>query len=199
MTNTKTNENAQGFYFNQEACIGCRTCQVACKDKNDLPVGYLFRKVKSFEIGEFPSVARYHYSGSCNQCENPQCVAVCPTEATFINAEDGTIQHDDSKCIGCQYCVNACPYGHPVYIEDLNITHRCDACIDLREQGEQPACVSSCVMRALEFGPIDELRESHPEGVDAIVVLPDPSQTTPSIVVDARDSAQMLEPRELFL
>ena len=111
MADVKENKNPQGFYFNQQMCIGCRTCQVACKDKNDLEVGYLFRRVESFEVGEFPAPATFHYSGACNHCHTPACVEVCPAGATYINEEDGTVQHDDEACIGCGYCVKACPYG----------------------------------------------------------------------------------------
>ena len=121
MADVKENKNPQGFYFNQQMCIGCRTCQVACKDKNDLEVGYLFRRVESFEVGEFPAPATFHYSGACNHCHTPACVEVCPAGATYINEEDGTVQHDDEACIGCGYCVKACPYGHPVLIEELNV------------------------------------------------------------------------------
>ena len=72
MADVKENKNPQGFYFNQQMCIGCRTCQVACKDKNDLEVGYLFRRVESFEVGEFPrhfpllrGLQPLPYSGLC--------------------------------------------------------------------------------------------------------------------------------------
>ena len=82
MADVKENKNPQGFYFNQQMCIGCRTCQVACKDKNDLEVGYLFRRVESFEVGEFPAPAIFHYSGACNHCHTPACVEVCPAGAT---------------------------------------------------------------------------------------------------------------------
>ena len=133
MADVKENKNPQGFYFNQQMCIGCRTCQVACKDKNDLEVGYLFRRVESFEVGEFPAPATFHYSGACNHCHTPACVEVCPAGATYINEEDGTVQHDDEACIGCGYCVKACPYGHPVLIEELNVVHRCDGCIVARQ------------------------------------------------------------------
>lgn len=109
MADVKENKNPQGFYFNQQMCIGCRTCQVACKDKNDLEVGYLFRRVESFEVGEFPAPATFHYSGACNHCHTPACVEVCPAGATYINEEDGTVQHDDEACIGCGYCVKAVP------------------------------------------------------------------------------------------
>ena len=199
MAAEKANENPKGFYFDQKSCIGCRTCQIACKDKNDLEVGVLFRRVTSFETGSFPAASIYHCSLSCNHCENPACVAVCPNSATFVNEEDGTVQHDDSKCIGCQYCVNACPYGHPQYIEELNLVHKCDSCIGLRSVGEQPACVSSCPMRALDFGPIEELRVRHPDAVDALAVLPDPSQTSPSLAIDARKAAGDKEYRAVVL
>lgn len=189
MADEKTNENPQGFYFNQAACVGCRTCQMACKDKNDLNVGLLLRRVTSYEVGEFPNPGTYHYSGACNHCQAPACVEVCPAGATYINAEDGTIQHDATKCIGCGYCVSACPYGHPSIDEELNIARRCDACIELRATGEQPACVSACPMRALEFGPIEELRAAHLDAVAQIVVLPDSATTNPSIAIDVKTIA----------
>lgn len=199
MADEKINENPQGFYFDQQACVGCRTCQMACKDKNDLDVGYLFRKVTSYETGEFPKPATFHYSGACNHCHTPACVDVCPAGATYINAEDGTVQHDDEKCIGCEYCVKACPYDHPVLIKELNVVHRCDGCIGLRSVGEAPACVSACPLRALDFGPIDELRKAHPEGVDQITVLPDAAQTQPSVIINAKAVALEGQPMLMTL
>ena len=163
--------------------MGCRTCQVACCDKNDLDPIVVFRNVKSFEVGEFPKARSYHYSATCNHCENPACVPGCPTEAMYINEEDGTIQHDDEKCIGCQYCVKTCPYGVPQYVESLEISQKCDACIELRAGGEPPACVASCSMRALEFGSIDELRAKYPEAVQEIALLPSADMTSPSLAI----------------
>ena len=101
------------------------------------------------------------------------------------------MQHDDEKCIGCQYCVKACPYGVPQHIESIQKTHKCDGCIELRANGEQPACVAACPMRALEFGPIDELRAAHPDAVNAVAILPEP-KTEPSIAIVAKPAA--LEP-----
>ena len=120
MADVKENKNPQGFYFNQQMCIGCRTCQVACKDKNDLEVGYLFRRVESFEVGEFPAPATFHYSGACNHCHTPACVEVCPAGATYINEEDGTVQHDDEACIGCGYCFQVCP-TQALYVDKKGI------------------------------------------------------------------------------
>lgn len=181
-----------GFYFNQKKCVGCRTCQVACKDKNDLEVGELFRHVTSYQAGKYPNAMLYHYAATCNHCMDPACVAACPNGAMHVDEEDGTVQHDDSKCLGCQYCVEACPYGVPVYIEEINLTHKCDACKQLREAGEPPACVAACPMRALEFGPYEELLAAHPDAVSEIATLPDSSQTSPCTLIDPKDAA--LEP-----
>lgn len=179
----------KGFFYNQQACIGCRTCQVACKDKNDLGTGLFFRHVTDYVAGSYPQPSSYHYAATCNHCENPACVAVCPNAAMYIDEDDGTVQHNDEKCIGCEYCVKACPYGVPQYVESLQKAHKCDACAQLRVAGEQPACVAACPMRALEFGDIEELRAAHPDAVDQIAILPDASQTNPSVAVAAKPVA----------
>ena len=179
----------KGFYYDQTVCIGCRTCQVACKNKNQLEVGTLFRQVNSFEIGSFPNVRLYHHASTCNHCEAPACVVACPDGAMYIDDEDGTVQHDDSKCIDCNYCVEACPYGVPQYIEELGVVHKCDACIQLRSNGEQPACVAACPMRALEFGDVEELAAKHPDAVKDIAILPDSSTTNPNTLILPKDAA----------
>ena len=110
-----------GFYFDQTVCAGCHTCQIACKDKNRLEVGTLYRKVITCETGEYPNPGIYHLATACNHCDNPACVAACPTKRTVKDAETGLVCHDDNiKCLGevCQMCVKACPYGHPVYVPE---------------------------------------------------------------------------------
>lgn len=179
----------KGFYFNQAKCMGCRTCQIACKDKNDLEIGTIYRRVESYEVGEFPTAATYHVTRTCNHCSSPECVRVCPVGAMYVDTDDGTVQHDDEKCIGCESCVKSCPYGVPQYRPDLKISGKCDACIGLRANGESPACVASCPLRAIEFGDIDELRTKHQDATDAIAVLPDPAQTTPSLAISAKPNA----------
>lgn len=179
-----------GFYFDMNRCVGCRTCQIACKDVNDLGVGPLYRRVANFELGAFPSVSAFNYSATCNHCENPACVAVCPTGAMH-KADDGTVQHDDDACLGCQYCVMACPYSVPQYLEERGITGKCDSCAGLRAQGEQPACVASCIMRCLDFGDLDELREKYGDDlVSEVSVLPSKDITGPSVLVNAKDAAR---------
>jgi anaerobic dimethyl sulfoxide reductase subunit B (iron-sulfur subunit) len=187
-----------GFYFDQTRCVGCRTCQMACKDVNDLDVGVLFREVKTYETGTYPNAFMYHYSGSCNHCENPACVANCPSGAMFV-AEDGTVQHDDSLCLGkdCLICVTACPYGHPKFIETKGVTGKCSACKSLRDKGQNPACVDACIMRALRFGDLDDLEKEFGPGLtNELPILPSPEETPPSLLIKARESALTGEFRE---
>lgn len=181
--------NQVGFYYNQSACIGCRACQVACKDRNDISDRTALRCVTSYETGEFPKVGVYHFAAACNHCANPACVSNCPTGAMY-KSEDGSVLHDDDVCIGCKTCVNSCPYGAPQYSEEKNLVMKCDSCKALRGVGMNPVCVDACPMRALEFGDIDKLREEHGmDAVDSLPCLPDSSTTTPSLLIKARPSA----------
>lgn len=178
-----------GFYYDMSICIGCKTCQVACKDKNNLEVGTLFRHVRSFETGKFPLPGAYHYSGACNHCADAKCVKGCPTGAMYY-AEDGTVQHDDDKCIGCKYCVWNCPYGAPQFIEQSGIVGKCDSCKDLRDQGENPVCVDACLMRCLEFGDLDELAAKHGSGLTReLPILPLANICQPSLLVKPKNCA----------
>lgn len=166
-----------GFYFDQTVCAGCHTCQIACKDKNRLEVGSLYRQVKTYEVGEYPNPGIYHMAVACNHCDNPACVAACPVGRTLKDEEIGLVYHDANvQCLGeaCQRCVEACPYKQPVFVPEKGEVGKCNGCIDLIAKGEAPACVSSCMMRALKFGPIDELKAMYGEDlVSALPCLPD--------------------------
>ena len=177
-----------GFYFNERACSGCRACQTACKDRNNLEVGELFRHVRTFQTGTFPAATMYHYSATCNHCESPACVDMCPTGA-MQKGDDGTVQHDDELCIGCGSCANSCPYEVPVMFEEEKIAGKCDA----------------CNMRALEFGDVDELRAKH-EG-DAMVtelvrdlpILASSAETGPNTIINPKEAALAEDFAEVLL
>lgn len=181
-----------GFYFDQKACAGCHTCQIACKDKNRLEVGELLRTVHSYETGEFPNVGIYHMAKTCAHCDNPACVAACPTKRTLKDEATGIVYHDpNGVCAGetCLRCVEACPYHHPIYKADAKKVVKCDMCKDLIEKGQAPACVASCMMRALKFGPIDELKALYGDAVTALPCFPD-GATGPNMLINARECAK---------
>ena len=97
----------------------------------------------------------YFLPVQCQHCENPECVKVCPTEASHIR-EDGTIQIDKSKCIGCRFCAMACPYGVRYLNEEERVVEKCTLCEQRIAQGELPQCVAQCGARARFFGDLDE-------------------------------------------
>ncbi|HWP90998.1 MAG TPA: 4Fe-4S dicluster domain-containing protein [Thermodesulfobacteriota bacterium] len=115
-------------------CIGCHACTVACIVENKLPPGVVYRPVIDEEIGEFPNVARRFVPRPCFQCENPPCTPVCPVKATY-KRPDGIVAIDYEKCIGCKYCITACPYGARSYDFGENYT---DATPSLSEIEEAP-------------------------------------------------------------
>lgn len=178
-----------GFYVDADHCTGCRTCMLACKDVNRLAVGENFRTVSSYCGGSFPDVYMYHVSMACNHCADPMCVKTCPTGAMYKDADTGLVYHDDEACIGCQTCVKSCPYSAPVFVESLGIVRKCDACAGLRKLGEEPSCVASCAMRALEFGDVEELRARH--GEESLVcdfpAIPDSSGTQPNVLFNIKE------------
>jgi anaerobic dimethyl sulfoxide reductase subunit B (iron-sulfur subunit) len=132
----------------------------------------------------------YSISLSCMHCENPACVNVCPTTA-MTKGEDGVVTIDASKCIGCRYCEWACPYGAPHFNESTGTMTKCNFCQDLLAEGQSPACVSACVMRALDYGELDELQAKYGL-VNAVEPLPSGDFTHPSVVITPHARAQMV-------
>ncbi len=177
-----------GFHIDQQNCIGCFTCQIACKDKNNLAADLRWRKVHEFHGGTTleengvyrSSVYSNWLSLACNHCEKPKCVENCPTGAMHKRAEDGIVLVDQDKCIGCGYCVWSCPYEVP-QVHEKTAT-KCNFCVDLQAQGKNPACVDACIMRVLHFGPIEELRQKYGK-ISEVKGLPSADITKPSLVI----------------
>ena len=136
---------------------------------------------------------------TCQQCDNPACVAACPTGAMQKYA-DGIVRSDHEVCIGCGSCATACPYGHPFVSAELKKSIKCVLCTDeASEDGvPHPACATACPVRALEFGPIDELREKYGDTC-TIVIFGD--ETAPNVVInphrDASKGGELMNPAEV--
>jgi Fe-S-cluster-containing dehydrogenase component len=147
-------------------CVQCYACTVACKIVNGVPVGNYWNKVlrigpnlKVGGSGKFPDVELYYLPVGCQHCKNPECVKVCPTEASR-KMEDGTVQINKEKCIGCQFCAMACPYGVRYLNEVERVIEKCTLCEQKISQGGIPECVRQCGARARYFGDIEKGVES---------------------------------------
>jgi anaerobic dimethyl sulfoxide reductase subunit B (iron-sulfur subunit) len=184
-----------GFYLDTSSCTGCKACQIACKDKNNLPVGILWRKVIEIQGGEwlprdaawFTNVFSYFISSACNHCDAPICVEVCPTQAVHQRA-DGIVLIDALRCMGCRYCEMACPYRAPQFDPIQGVMVKCDFCYDLLDIDHSTACVTACQMRVLKFGDIEELKAQFGD-VNDLYPLPDPNLTQPALVLTPHPEA----------
>ena len=108
-----------GMVIDLLKCIGCYGCQMSCKAENATPPGVTLARVEVTEVGTYPNVTRVNLPLLCMQCNEPPCEKVCPTKATQIR-EDGIVFVDEEKCIGCKYCMIACPYGARYFVEDTS-------------------------------------------------------------------------------
>ena len=155
----------KGFYIDTERCIGCHTCEAACKNWNGVEPkvtekpgtqGPKWRRVINIESGAYPNAQIISVSFACMHCGEPACVAVCPAGAISKRAQDGIVVVDQDKCIGCHYCFFACPFGVPQY-GSSGTMQKCNYCLDRTENGQAPACVNSCPAQAIKAGTMDEL------------------------------------------
>ncbi len=151
------------FYFDSSSCTGCKACQVACKDKNNLPLGVLWRRVYEVSGGEWTrtgeawtnTVFAFNLSIACNHCVHPKCAGVCPVDAYEVRP-DGIVLINARKCIGCGYCAWACPYDAPQVDKNAGVMTKCNLCYDYLDAGLPPACIAACPLRCLDLVDIDD-------------------------------------------
>ena len=120
-------------------CVDCRACMVACTAENDVPVGKHRNWVTTKLKGEYPQLSMRMEPGQCHHCDDPPCVRVCPTEASFISDYGGIVEVDKRTCIGCRYCMMACPYDARYYDEERGVVDKCTFCFHRVSHGEIPA------------------------------------------------------------
>lgn len=142
-----------GFVIDQNRCIGCHACTVACKEEHEVPVGVFRTWVKQVEKGAFPQTGRHFGVLRCNHCDAAPCIEICPTRALFRRA-DGIVDFDRARCIGCKGCMQACPYD-ALYIDpNSNTAAKCNFCAHRVEAELSPACVIVCPTQAIVAGDL---------------------------------------------
>ena len=175
-----------GLAIDLDTCVGCHACAVACKEWNGASLmaggapdyepygaeasGVWFNRIRHFEVTQTGAEDRPHLNlsrtlnvpMSCMHCEQAECVSVCPTGASYKRAEDGIVLVDPERCMGCNYCAWACPYGARELDEQAGVMRKCTLCVDriydesLPEPQRQPACVLACPAHARHFGDFDD-------------------------------------------
>lgn len=191
-----------GIVVDPQRCMGCNACTIICKQRNGTPPGDFWTRVYVQEVGTYPT-ARIEYQPTlCMHCANPPCVEVCPTGASY-QREDGIVLIDQYKCIGCRYCMIACPYSARFFDYDKNegyypekgltayegaqregringTVSKCTMCVDRIDEGGIPACVEICPTHARIFGDLDD-----PESeVSKLIVENDGHQLNPELGTD---------------
>ena len=201
--------------INLNKCIGCDACTVACKVANSTPQGVLWNKVAKTEYGTFPDVTKVFFPRPCMHCDDPACVSVCPTGASHKRA-DGIVLVDYDRCIGCKYCIAACPYAVRTFVKDLHsnfsgpspavveelgfaklesgVVQKCTFCYTRVDQGLQPACVQTCPGEARTFGDLADPASDISKQISqlkAVQILPELG-TNPSVYYVPPSKGQIL-------
>jgi formate dehydrogenase iron-sulfur subunit len=180
----------QGFFTDTSVCIGCKACEVACKEWNGVPddgftltgmsydnTGALgastwrhvafVEQTRQHQVGDGDETRWLMASDVCKHCTHAACLDVCPTGA-LIRTEFGTVVVQEDICNGCAYCVSACPYGVIDRREDDGRAWKCTLCYDRTGDGLEPACAKACPTDSIQYGPLDELRERAQARLDAL-------------------------------
>jgi tetrathionate reductase subunit B len=142
--------------IDQERCVGCQSCTVACKSEWNVPIGGARTRVRSAGTsGEYPKFTSAFYVSQCNHCDHPSCVPACPSGATYQD-DNGVVRVNKELCIGCGSCVAACPYDARYIDSKRGVVDKCDFCSDRVAKGLEPACVATCPAKAKMFGNLED-------------------------------------------
>ena len=175
------------FYFNQSRCSGCQACVLACWQWHSEQEDVIHRiRVSQIEHGKFPNPSVKWLALPCLHCTEASCIEACPADAIYKRAEDGVVLVDADKCLGKDscggLCLEMCPYDTPRFgVESNPKMQKCDFCMDRLAEDKKPICVAACPLRALDSGPLDEMKAKYGEvtEVDGFTYSP---KLKPSIV-----------------
>ena len=173
-------------------CIGCHACTTACKSENEVPLSVTRTYVKYVDTGVFPRARRSFQVTRCNQCEDPPCVAACPTAAMY-RRPDGIVDFDKSICIGCKACIAACPYDAIFINPEDKSAEKCNFCAHRLDVGLEPACVVVCPTQALLVGDMRDPLSAVSEIVhrDAVTVRRPEKETRPKVFYKGADQVTL--------
>lgn len=169
------------FEVDLDSCSGCKACVTACNSLNGLDDNETWRDVGLLYGGSDTEPLLQHVTAACHHCLDPACLNVCPVGAYEKDVATGIVRHLDDQCIGCQYCILACPYDVPQYNAARGIVRKCDMCSNRLAIGEAPACVQSCPNSAIRITAVS--RQAAAENCETGMFLPgapDPQHTQPT-------------------
>jgi Fe-S-cluster-containing dehydrogenase component len=144
-----------GIAIDTTKCVGCHSCRVACQNQQGLDSNQSFNWIKELDAGKSPSYGKEYVPLQCNHCENAPCQRVCPTGAIYTSPEGVVLIHRH-RCVGCKYCIQACPYRVRIIDEHDGVSVKCWMCNDLVKSGGEPACVTTCPTGVRIFGDLDD-------------------------------------------
>lgn len=185
-----------GFLIDNRKCIGCHACTVACKSEHQVPIGVDRTWVKYVEKGTFPHTRRLFTVLRCNHCDAAPCVTICPVTALF-RRDDGVVDFDAARCIGCKACLQACPYD-ALYIDPQTDTAaKCNFCTHRLEMGLEPSCVAVCPEQAIVAGDLDDPHSDISQLIDghAVQVRKPEKGTRPKLFYIEGDEAALVPSR----
>ncbi|MBW2092817.1 MAG: 4Fe-4S dicluster domain-containing protein [Deltaproteobacteria bacterium] len=146
--------------IDQERCIGCEACTVACKIENKAATYWIRVETqnaakKDTPQGRFPDLMMTFLPHLCMHCDEPPCADACPVEA-IVKREDGPVVLEEQKCDGCRACLDACPYDAICFSQEKEVVEKCNFCVHRIEQGLEPFCVVCCEGQAMFFGDLND-------------------------------------------
>lgn len=153
--------SSPAMLYDLTKCVGCHFCEIACQMNKELPADTTLQTFHVVEQGSGASFKRAVRRHQCMHCLDPACASACPVGALHKTPE-GPVVYDVERCIGCRYCMNACPFGVPKFDWDHGLAegaavHKCTMCADRQAEGLPPACVEACPTGAVTFGTRDEM------------------------------------------